>query len=307
MKLGIATPVVTNVAGAPLTWEKDAIDRGHRPRRRDGGSARLPPPHVQRAHRHARHPRPARRGARYWDPLATFGYVAARTDADPARHHDAGARLSPSAGDRKALRHTGSRQRRPGDPRASASARSRRSSTCSARRSTIEVPAATMRCGRCGQRCRAMSRPTTASTTRSAGSPSIRARYSRTCRSGSAAAPSARCGAQPSRSPTAGARSTSRSTPRRSGCKRVTLPPGFEVVLMPADQPLDPVGEPAATKETLRRWPQAARRLVCARSSITRSSTTSSRSTRSPNCMVTPRATKSIARTNALTCGVMTR
>ena len=53
-------------------------DRGHRPGRRGRGSARLSPYDVQRAHR-----LPAseagRRGARYWDPLATLGYMAART------------------------------------------------------------------------------------------------------------------------------------------------------------------------------------------------------------------------------------
>src|SRR6476646_7189903 len=57
VKLGIATPVVTNVAGAPLGWEKDATIE-------DIG---LPSTET------------ARRGARYWDPLATFGYASART------------------------------------------------------------------------------------------------------------------------------------------------------------------------------------------------------------------------------------
>lgn len=78
MKLAIATPVVTNVAGAPLTWEKDASieDIGRIAEVAD----RLGYHHLT-CSEHIGIPtsETARRGARYWDPLATLGYVAART------------------------------------------------------------------------------------------------------------------------------------------------------------------------------------------------------------------------------------
>ena len=78
MKLGIATPVVTNVAGAPLKWEKDAgiedIGRAAEVADRLGY-------HHMTCSEHIGIPSTefGRRGARYWDPLATFGYVSART------------------------------------------------------------------------------------------------------------------------------------------------------------------------------------------------------------------------------------
>ncbi|KUI04834.1 LLM class F420-dependent oxidoreductase [Mycobacterium sp. IS-3022] len=79
MKLGIATPVVTNVAGAALTWEKDATvaDIGRVAEAAD----RLGYHHLT-CSEHIGIPasEAGRRGARYWDPLATLGYVAARTE-----------------------------------------------------------------------------------------------------------------------------------------------------------------------------------------------------------------------------------
>lgn len=78
MKLAIATPVVTNVAGAPLTWEKDATidDIGRVAERAD----RLGYHHLT-CSEHIGVPatETGRRGSRYWDPLATLGYVSART------------------------------------------------------------------------------------------------------------------------------------------------------------------------------------------------------------------------------------
>ena len=78
MKLGIATPVVTNVGGAPLEWEQDAsiehIGRIAETADRLGY-------HHMTCSEHIGLPSSEtdRRGARYWDPLATFGYAAART------------------------------------------------------------------------------------------------------------------------------------------------------------------------------------------------------------------------------------
>jgi probable F420-dependent oxidoreductase len=78
VKLGIATPVVTNVGGAPLEWEKDASieEIG-----RVAEAADQLGYHHMTCSEHIGLPssETARRGARYWDPLATFGYAAART------------------------------------------------------------------------------------------------------------------------------------------------------------------------------------------------------------------------------------
>jgi len=78
VKLGIATPVVTNVGGAPLTWERDAAieDIG-----RVAEAADRLGYHHMTCSEHIGLPssETGRRGARYWDPLATFGYLSART------------------------------------------------------------------------------------------------------------------------------------------------------------------------------------------------------------------------------------
>jgi probable F420-dependent oxidoreductase len=79
LKLGVATPVVTNVGGAPLGWEKNAsiTDIGRVAQTAD----RLGYHHLT-CSEHIGIPvtEAARRGARYWDPLATFGYVSACTE-----------------------------------------------------------------------------------------------------------------------------------------------------------------------------------------------------------------------------------
>ncbi|OBF30076.1 LLM class F420-dependent oxidoreductase [Mycobacterium sp. ACS1612] len=78
MKLGITTPVVTNVGGAAFGWERDASidDIG-----RVAEAADRLGYHHMTCSEHIGLPssETARRGARYWDPLATFGYLAART------------------------------------------------------------------------------------------------------------------------------------------------------------------------------------------------------------------------------------
>lgn len=79
MKVGIATPVVTNVGGAALAWERDATieDIG-----RVAETADRLGYHFLTCSEHIGIPasEAPRRGARYWDPLATLGYIAARTE-----------------------------------------------------------------------------------------------------------------------------------------------------------------------------------------------------------------------------------
>ena len=91
MKLGIATPVVTNVAGAPLTWEKDAaieeIGRVAETADRLGYHHLTCSEHIGIPATEA-----GRRGTRYWDPLATLGYVVGAHRANPAGDDDVGAR-----------------------------------------------------------------------------------------------------------------------------------------------------------------------------------------------------------------------
>ena len=78
MKLGIATPVVTNVAGATLTWEKNA---GVEEIGRIAEVADRLGYHHLTCSEHSGIPsaEAGRRGSRYWDPLATLGFVSART------------------------------------------------------------------------------------------------------------------------------------------------------------------------------------------------------------------------------------
>ncbi len=79
VKLGIATPVVTNVSGAALTWERDAtiedIGRVAETADRLGYHHLTCSEHIGMPASEA-----GRRGARYWDPLATLGYISARTE-----------------------------------------------------------------------------------------------------------------------------------------------------------------------------------------------------------------------------------
>lgn len=78
MKLGIVTPVVTRLPGAHARWEETAgiaeVERVV------VAAERLGYHHVT-CSEHVAVPRDvaAVRGATYWDPLATFGYLAART------------------------------------------------------------------------------------------------------------------------------------------------------------------------------------------------------------------------------------
>ncbi len=79
MQLAVATPVVTNLAGAHARWEKsgtiDDIGRIAQVADRLGYHHLTCSEHIGVPAAEA-----PRRGARYWDPLSTFGYVAARTE-----------------------------------------------------------------------------------------------------------------------------------------------------------------------------------------------------------------------------------
>ena len=59
----------------------------------------------------------ATRGSRYWDPLATFGYLAAVTSRIRLATNVLGAGLPPPPRDRQALRHARPGVGRPGHPR----------------------------------------------------------------------------------------------------------------------------------------------------------------------------------------------
>lgn len=78
MKLGVVTPVVTRLPGAHAAWEEHAeiteVERVAVEAERLGY-------HHLTCSEHVAVPRPVAkvRGATYWDPLATFGYLAAHT------------------------------------------------------------------------------------------------------------------------------------------------------------------------------------------------------------------------------------
>lgn len=79
MRLGILTPVLTLVAGSHASWEQDGtIDDVARIAE---AADRLGYDHLT-CSEHVAIPEAAVpiRGGRYWDPLPTFGYLAARTD-----------------------------------------------------------------------------------------------------------------------------------------------------------------------------------------------------------------------------------
>ena len=80
MKLGIVTPVLTRLPGAHARWEETA---GIAEVERVAVEAERLGYHHVTCSEHVAVPRDVAevRGATYWDPLATFGYLAARTTA----------------------------------------------------------------------------------------------------------------------------------------------------------------------------------------------------------------------------------
>jgi probable F420-dependent oxidoreductase len=78
MKVGVVTPVVTRLPGAHARWERDA---GIEEVARIVVEAERLGYHHVTCSEHVAIPEAvaATRGATYWDPLATFGYLAART------------------------------------------------------------------------------------------------------------------------------------------------------------------------------------------------------------------------------------
>ena len=78
LAVGITTPVLTMLPDAHASWEVDGVHRGRRHPGPGGRPSRLLTPDLQRA-RHLPPDIATVRGSRYWDPLATFGYLAAVT------------------------------------------------------------------------------------------------------------------------------------------------------------------------------------------------------------------------------------
>ncbi|MEY2397067.1 MAG: hypothetical protein QOJ00_241 [Actinomycetota bacterium] len=79
MKLAIVSPVVTNVPGAHARWERNATIEDLA--RVAEAADRLGYHHLTCSEHIAIPSAEApRRGATYWDPLATFGFLAARTE-----------------------------------------------------------------------------------------------------------------------------------------------------------------------------------------------------------------------------------
>ncbi len=93
MQLGIVTPVVTRLPRAHAPWERDA---GIAEIARVAVEADRLGYHHLTCSEHVAVPVDVAevRGGTYWDPLAVFGYLAARTDVDPARHVRARARAT---------------------------------------------------------------------------------------------------------------------------------------------------------------------------------------------------------------------
>ena len=248
MKLGIATPVVTNVAGSALTWEKTAtiehIGRVAETADRLGY-------HHMTCSEHIGLPSTEtdRRGARYWDPLATFGYVSARTTQIKF------ATMTLVLG----YHHPLAIVKRYGTLDHVSNGRVILGLGVGSLKEEFDLLGAPFddRGARGDDALRALR----------AALPSNEPTYDGEFYSfgGLTVDP---CALQPpyavlDRWPyqtltAAGGHprrrlvpvSTSRSRPRPSGCKAFELPADFEVV-MPADKPLDPVGEPQATLDTL--------------------------------------------------------
>ena len=222
-------------------------DRGARPHRRDRRPPRLPPPHLQRAHRaargRARAPRVAVLGS------ARHVRVPRRAHrAHPLHHLCARAAVPPSTGDREALRDARRGQQRPSDPRRrrrhlEGGVRPRR---CSPRRARTTVRRRHQGASRVALQ---RSPSTTASTTTSRVSSSTRVPFRSTCRSGSAGGRSARCDA-PSTLTDGWCPFAVPPGQAAEWLAKVDVPPGFEVVLPPTER-LDPVNEPAKTQEVL--------------------------------------------------------
>ena len=116
IRLGITTPVLSMVPDAHASWETDGSidDVAAIARAADA----LGYDHLT-CSEHVIVPTDvaATRGSRYWDPLATFGYLAAVTSRIRSGHQRVGARLSPPPRDRQAVRHTRPGLGRPGHPR----------------------------------------------------------------------------------------------------------------------------------------------------------------------------------------------
>ena len=204
-----------------------------------------------------------RRGGTYWDPLSTFGYVAARTTRIRLAtnvlvlgyHHPleiakrygtldrvSGGRLSFSE---------------------SASEPSRRSSTSSEPHTTIEGTVPTTPSGRCGRPSQTPSPATRGRTTTTVTWSSTRVPSRSTCRSGSGAE---RCVRLRRAAELADGWCPFGVSSDQAGewLRRTDLPPGFEVRLSPENL-LDPTAEPTRATDALGSLAEAGATIVEAR------------------------------------------
>ena len=280
MKLGIATPVVTNVGGAALGWERDATIEDI------GGVAEAADRlgyHFLTCSEHIGIPssEAGRRGARYWDPLATLGYIAARTQR---------IRLAPMTlvlgyhHPLEIVKHYGTLDH-------VSKGRVILGVGVGSLREEFDLLGAPFddRGARGDDALRALrvALPTN--------EPAYEGEFFSF--GGLAVDP---CALQPHMPIWVGGR-TKRSLRRAltladgwcpfgvsidtaaEWLNARDIPPGFEVVL-PADRPLDPVASRRRPRRRSRRWPPQARRLCSRISSMTHSSTTWNSSMRWPNC-----------------------
>ena len=196
------------------------IDRGSGPNRRGRRPARLPPSDLQRAHRAAGF-RARAPGGGVLGSARHFRVPRGPHRAHPVRDARARPPVPPSPRDREALRHARPGEQRARDPRGRGRhvAGGVRPHRCALRRP--RAPLRRRAEGVAGVALRRACRSTTARSTTSRGSSSIRVPCRSTCRSGSGDARCARCGARP-RSPTAGVRSRSRLRKPPSGCSAST-------------------------------------------------------------------------------------
>ena len=179
MRIGIVSPVLIQHPATRADWEVDAgIDDVARIAE---AADRLGYHHVTCSeHVASRSTSPPGAAGPLLGPARHLRLPRRPHQPDPVRDLRARARLPPPARRSPSATAPSTDLRRPGDPRRRRRLAAARSSTCSARRSTTAARGPTTRCARCGPRFGSRSPSTTASTTTTRTSSSIRARCSST-------------------------------------------------------------------------------------------------------------------------------